>query len=132
MQGGEYKSEVFDRLLKEKGIRIIQSAPHTPQMNGRAERFICTMMDKEASMHHEACLPESWWEFTVTHACKGNSGARGHEGLTGQWRESEVSDIARRRTLYYSPGQWRESEEIKGGFPPCLGHLHILASTCKT
>ena len=35
--GGEYKSKAFDLMLKEQGICILQSAPHTPQQNGHAE-----------------------------------------------------------------------------------------------
>ena len=35
--GGEYKSKAFDKLLLDNGKRIFQSAPHTPQQNGRAE-----------------------------------------------------------------------------------------------
>ena len=34
---GEYKSELFDRALLEKGIKIYQSAPQTPMQNGRAK-----------------------------------------------------------------------------------------------
>jgi len=34
---GEYKSVAFDEMLKNRGIRILQSAPHTPQKNGHAE-----------------------------------------------------------------------------------------------
>ena len=66
--GGEYKSDAFDLMLKNKGIKILQSAPHTPQQNGRAERFIQTIMDKAQPMRLEACLPQSWWEFAVLHA----------------------------------------------------------------
>ena len=28
--GGEYKSEAFDKMLLDKGIKILQSATHTP------------------------------------------------------------------------------------------------------
>ena len=35
--GGEYKSELFDRALLEKGIKIYQSAPWTPMQNGRTK-----------------------------------------------------------------------------------------------
>ena len=66
--GGEYKSATYDDLLKGKGIRIYNSAPHIPQQNGHAERFMCTLMDKAEAMCHLACLPDSWWEFTTTHA----------------------------------------------------------------
>jgi transposase InsO family protein len=62
--GGEYKSEAFLKTLKDAGISIKQSAPHTPQQNGRAER----LMDKVQSMQLDACLPQSWWEFAVLHA----------------------------------------------------------------
>ena len=66
--GEEYKSKAFDSMLKEQGIRILQSASHTPQQNGHAEQFMRTVMDKSEAMHHEACIPESWWEFSIAHA----------------------------------------------------------------
>ena len=47
---GEYKSKAFDLMLKEQGIHILQSASHTPQQNGRAEQFMCTVMDKSEAI----------------------------------------------------------------------------------
>jgi transposase InsO family protein len=35
--GGEYKSNEFLNELKDNGIKVLQSAPHTPQQNGHAE-----------------------------------------------------------------------------------------------
>jgi transposase InsO family protein len=35
--GGEYKSNAFIKMLKDKGIEILQSVPHTHQQNGQAE-----------------------------------------------------------------------------------------------
>ena len=66
--GGEYKSDAFDRALLEKGIIINQSAPRTPMQNGRAECLMCTLMDKAEAMRHQACIPQSWWEFVFAHA----------------------------------------------------------------
>jgi transposase InsO family protein len=66
--GGEYKSDVFLKTLKDAGITVLQSTPHTPQQNGHAERFMRTIMDKAQAMRLEACLPQSWWEFAVNHA----------------------------------------------------------------
>ena len=43
---GEYKSNEFLKTLKDAGIKILQSAPHTPQQNGCAECFMHTIMDK--------------------------------------------------------------------------------------
>ena len=57
--GGEYKSELFDRALLEKGIKIYQSAPRTPMQNGCSERLGHTLMDKSESMRHQACIPDS-------------------------------------------------------------------------
>jgi hypothetical protein len=66
--GGEYKSDAFLKTLKDVGIKILQSAPHTPQQNGCAERFMRTIMDKAQSMRFDACMPQSWWEFAIQHA----------------------------------------------------------------
>ena len=53
--GGEYKSEAFLRTLKDAGIIIKQSAPHTPQQNGCAEYLMHILMDEAQAMHLEAC-----------------------------------------------------------------------------
>jgi len=66
--GGEYKSDLFDRALLEKGIKIYQSAPRTPMQNGCTERLGRTLMDKAESMRHQACIPDSRWEFVFAHA----------------------------------------------------------------
>jgi len=66
--GGEYKSDTFLKTLKDAGIKILQSAPHTPQQNSHAERFMRTIIDKAQSMQFDACIPQSWWEFAVMHA----------------------------------------------------------------
>ncbi|KAJ3540523.1 hypothetical protein NM688_g6214 [Phlebia brevispora] len=66
--GGEYKSKAFNDMLRERRIEILTSAPHTPQQNGRAERFMRTMMDKAEAMRFIACLPKSWWNFAIEHA----------------------------------------------------------------
>ena len=66
--GGKYKSDAFLKHLKDAGIKVLQSAPHTPQQNGQAECFMRTIMDKAQAMCLEACAPQSWWEFAVLHA----------------------------------------------------------------
>ena len=44
--GGEYKSAAFNKMLKDKGIEILQSIPYAHQQNGRAERIIQMLMEK--------------------------------------------------------------------------------------
>src|SRR6266404_4929893 len=65
---GEYKSDAFLRTLKDYGITVLQSVPYVSQQNGRAERFMHTIMDKAQAMCLEACLPQNQWEFVVAHA----------------------------------------------------------------
>jgi len=65
--GGEYTSKAFYQMLKDKGIEILQSVPHVHQQNGRAERIVCTLMEKAKSIRLQACLPQSWWEFALDH-----------------------------------------------------------------
>ena len=64
----EYKSDAFDQALLEKRIIINQSAPWTPMQNGHAERLMCTLINKAEAMWHQACIPQSWWEFVFAHA----------------------------------------------------------------
>ena len=66
--GGEYIDKRYETMLKEQGIAIERSVPNQPQMNGRAERFNRTIDEKSQAMRFDACLPESWWEFTCLHA----------------------------------------------------------------
>jgi len=66
--GGEYKADLFDWALLEKGIKIYQSAPRTPMQNGHTEWLGCTLMDKAKSMRHQACIRDSWWVFAFAHA----------------------------------------------------------------
>ena len=41
---------------------------HGPPWNVHAERLGCTLMDKAESMRHQACIPDSWWEYVFAHA----------------------------------------------------------------
>ena len=66
--GGEYKSDKFLTTLKDNGINVLQSVPHTPQQNSCAEHFMRTCIDKAEAMRHQACLPQSWWKFAVEQA----------------------------------------------------------------
>ncbi|KAJ8475068.1 hypothetical protein ONZ45_g15738 [Pleurotus djamor] len=66
--GGEFKSLEFKEMLNSNGIKIDQSVAHQPQQNGRAERFNRTIMDKAQAMRFHACIPPSWWEFSVEYA----------------------------------------------------------------
>ena len=36
--------------------------------NSCTERLMHTLMDKAEAMQHQACIPQSWWEFVFAHA----------------------------------------------------------------
>ena len=100
--GGEYKSKAFDALLKDKGIEILQSVPHQPQQNGRAERLMRTLSDKAEAMRFDACLPQSWWEFAIEHAV-------------------HVYNRTPLRRL-----KWRTPYEVLNGEAPSIKHLRVF------
>ncbi|PIL36552.1 hypothetical protein GSI_00241 [Ganoderma sinense ZZ0214-1] len=89
-------------MLKDKGIEIISSAPHIHQQNGRAERIICTLMDKSEAMRHDACIPQSWWEFSFEHA-------------------AHLHNRTPTRRL-----EWRTPYELLNGTKPDISHLRIF------
>jgi transposase InsO family protein len=66
--GGKFTSHKLLDRFKELGIKVLNSVPHMPQQNGRAERFNRTLFEKAEAMRHFACLPKSWWEFCVEYA----------------------------------------------------------------
>jgi hypothetical protein len=66
--GGEFQSISLQELFKDLGIKVFLSAPHMHQQNGCAKHFIRTIMDKAQAIQFDACIPLSWWEFTVVHA----------------------------------------------------------------
>ncbi len=42
--GSAYRSRAFADILKQHGVRHIFTKPYTPRTNGKAERFIQTML----------------------------------------------------------------------------------------
>ena len=65
--GGEYKSKAFLDMLGNEGIKVSQSIPYVHQQNGQAERLIRTLTEKAETMRFQACLPPSWWGFSLDH-----------------------------------------------------------------
>ena len=100
--GREYKSNLIDRALLKKGIKIYQSAPWTPKQNGHAKRLGCTLMDKAESMQHQACIPDSWWEFAFAHA-------------THLYNCTPVAHL-----------KWHTPHEVLKGEMPNINHLHVF------
>ena len=62
---GKFKSRELIEFSKELSVNILTSVPHMHQQNSHVECFIRTIMDKAQALHLEACLSQSWWEFSV-------------------------------------------------------------------
>ena len=64
--GAAYRSRRFAKLLRRLGIRHIRTRPYTPRTNGKAARFIQTLMREWAyafiypSSEHRARELEPW------------------------------------------------------------------------
>jgi hypothetical protein len=63
--GGEYISRAMRSILDQKGIVHKLTMPHSPQQNGVAERWNCTILDKARAMLHSAGLSLGFWECAV-------------------------------------------------------------------
>ncbi|KAF7773627.1 hypothetical protein Agabi119p4_5794 [Agaricus bisporus var. burnettii] len=67
-RGGEYTNSALQEYLSTNGIKHELSAPNVHQQNGRAERLNRTLHEKSQAMRKHACLPDSWWGFSMTYA----------------------------------------------------------------
>ena len=63
-------------------------------------------MDKSEAMHHEACIPESWWEFSIAHA-------------THVYNDTPLCCY-----------NWPTPFEVLHGSHPNIAHLHVFG--CAT
>ena len=64
-----------------------------------------TVMDKSEAMHHEACIPESWWEFLIAHA----------------------THVYNHAPLCHH--NWQIPFEVLHGSQPDIAHLHVFGCT---
>src|SRR5262249_3165076 len=66
--GGEYISNNFQYWLSCKGITHSTTPPHTPQLNGVAERLNCTLMDKARCLLNSTSMDKSFWAEAINTA----------------------------------------------------------------
>jgi histone deacetylase 1/2 len=63
--GGEFNSNEFLNFLKEKGVTVQVTAPHTPQQNSVAERGNRSTSEKTRCLLKQAKLPSEYWGEAV-------------------------------------------------------------------
>lgn len=67
--GGEYKSNAMRDYCKENGIIIDYTTPYSPQLNGKAERYNRTLMEKVRAMMYESNVDGELWGEAAKTAC---------------------------------------------------------------
>lgn len=65
---GEYTSAAWDNYCKQTGGSHSKGPPHSPQLNGKAERFNRTILDKILPSLFHAGLPVHFWGAGAQHA----------------------------------------------------------------
>lgn len=66
--GTEYNNSQFKEFLRQEGITLENTAPYTPEQNGRAERDNRTLIESARSMIHAAKVPKYLWAEAVNTA----------------------------------------------------------------
>ena len=66
--GGEYTSGVWEKFCEERGIQHSMGPPHSPQLNGVAEQFNRSLLDKILPNLFKARLPVRFWADAARHA----------------------------------------------------------------
>ena len=96
----EFVQGRFKAYLDEQGIQLYTSVPHSPQMNGIAERMNRTIVEGARAMLLEAKLPKRYWTlaFRTMAYLRNRSPTRANEGKTPyEVFYGEVPDISNLR-----------------------------------
>jgi len=67
--GGEYKSDPFLKLCRDKGIVRHFTVRETPQQNRVSERMNRTLLEKVQCMLSNTGLPKNFWAEALAYAC---------------------------------------------------------------
>lgn len=66
--GREFSNEQMDKYLVSRGIRKENTAPYTPEQNGKAERDNRTIVESARTLIHAKDLPKNLWAEAVNTA----------------------------------------------------------------
>jgi len=89
--GSEFINQTLKRYLIDRGISLRVSPPHTPQLDGIAERSIRTFKDAARTLIHHAGAPAWLWKDAMHHSLwiwnrthnSPNTGETPYETVTG-------------------------------------------------
>jgi transposase InsO family protein len=81
--GGEYVNDALKLWFRERGINQQITNPHTPQLNGVAERLNRTLMEKVRTILYQSGLPARFWSEAIKYAAYTHNRLP-HRSLTDQ------------------------------------------------
>ena len=64
-----YRDRAFVQILASNHMQLRCSPPHTPALNGVAERYWRTIVDSARTLLIESRLPLAFWGAAIMHAC---------------------------------------------------------------
>jgi len=97
--GGELINHDLDNYFADHGITRLVTTPHTPQLNGVAERVNRSLLSSARASLHWSDLPDNLWAFAVEHAayCLNRLPRRGAEKLPFQLFWNKIPDTSNLR-----------------------------------
>lgn len=105
MGGGEYLSNHMQDWCRNHGIKKTMGPPHTPQLNGIAERHNCTLLNRLKPSLKNSSLHQRHWSDALSYAL---------------W------------TINRSPTRTNQGHktpvEVYSGRPPLMQHAHVFGA----
>lgn len=106
--GGEYSSNAWKEFVKQEGIQIQYTVPHTPEQNGVAERLNRTIFNMtRCFLNDSPNLVKPLWAELVRTAC-----------------------YIKNRVPTSTNDNFQSPFEILFNRPPSINHLRVIGSTC--
>lgn len=132
--GGEYTCEKWSMYCRDSGIEHSMGPPHSPQLNGKAERFNRTILDRLLPTLFHSKLPVRFWEDAARSAVNGlnSSPSRTNPGQAAPVVLWEGKSTSYQRMRTFGCKCWRLiTGPARGGklspkSSPCL-HLYTLS-----
>ncbi len=89
--GSAYRSRVFGARLEAHALRHLRTRPYTPRTNGKAERFIRTLLTEWA--YAQAFRTSLARAHALTHYLGYYNTARPHMGIHGQTPRQKLATL---------------------------------------
>ena len=102
--GGEYTSASWEKFCLDQGIHHSMGPPYSPQLNGVAERYNRTLLNKILPNRFKSGLPVRFWEDATRHAVLSTNlspsrSIPSNSSPSGLWKKLDVVKYTRLRAF---------------------------------